>query len=710
MRVEQSKVNVQRSGDFEETEFKIKASSKAFDILSSKLYSDPELAIIRELSTNAWDAHVEAGTENKPFEVHLPNKMQTFFSIRDYGTGMSHRDIMQLYTTYFESTKTETNEQVGCLGLGSKSPFSYTDNFSVTSWFQGKKRVYSMFKGEEGFPKVALMQTIDSDEPSGLEVKFACKLQDTEDFLEKAKRVYRKFPILPIFHGSSKFVVEERKVLTKGLGWKIYKKNGGPENSYAIMGCIGYPLHSFHLKGDAADLIRNVSIDIDFPIGSLEIAANREELQYSDFTKEALEKRIDTVCEEIAERIEDRFENCTSLWQAQCLYEELFGNWRSPFNHLESTVGQRLRWKGKVIAWQKGNNWPLQSVASAIQYRLTQNKNDDYIVRRTNDVYQITPERKTILMIDDLDIQSGGRIVSWMKENADTVQIVYLVTLHEWNQKREEKLHSILNTNAGDFKRTSALPRPSARRRRRKTSSSTSVTKIPIEARGYTFSEDGTYSYGPTPYAWKKTDIDINQPGVYVPWRKDQAVDDRLGSVSPRDIKRIINCLDFMGKKPDKVFAFKAGYLPRVLKKEPKWVSLFTYAEEELKKFIIQENLEKRIRARLATEKVRDFDKYKMIAAHLKKSSPLKIFVNEVIGAKNTKEKTETAILLGHLLRTKTEPGSLEKEHAKIKTRYPLLKWIGEGYYYNSSNKEKWKETAKYVELIDSRIEDENVR
>ena len=52
--------DVTRSNVGVEKEFNIKRTSKAFQILSSGLYSNKILAIVRELSCNAWDAHVAA--------------------------------------------------------------------------------------------------------------------------------------------------------------------------------------------------------------------------------------------------------------------------------------------------------------------------------------------------------------------------------------------------------------------------------------------------------------------------------------------------------------------------------------------------------------------------------------------------------------------------------------------------------------------------
>ena len=52
--------------------FRIMADKDSFLALSSKLYSDPVRAVIRELGCNAYDAHVAVGKKDVPFEVFLP--------------------------------------------------------------------------------------------------------------------------------------------------------------------------------------------------------------------------------------------------------------------------------------------------------------------------------------------------------------------------------------------------------------------------------------------------------------------------------------------------------------------------------------------------------------------------------------------------------------------------------------------------------------
>ena len=116
---------VTKSENFTESNYSIDATAKAFAILSDSLYSNKIKAVIRELSTNAYDAHVAAGNPEERFYIHLPTALDHQFWVRDYGIGLSKEDCMSLYTTYFRSDKTDSNDSVGCLGLGSKSPFAY---------------------------------------------------------------------------------------------------------------------------------------------------------------------------------------------------------------------------------------------------------------------------------------------------------------------------------------------------------------------------------------------------------------------------------------------------------------------------------------------------------------------------------------------------------------------------------------------------------
>src|SRR5574343_126832 len=142
MIIEKDSQKVQTIGLDSTSGFKINATAKAFAILSSGLYANKIRAIVRELSCNAYDSHKAANKEHVPFKVVLPSPLDSTFSVQDFGLGLSEEQVFNLYTTYFESTKTQSNDYIGALGLGSKSPFSYTSSFLVTSIFEGVKSTY----------------------------------------------------------------------------------------------------------------------------------------------------------------------------------------------------------------------------------------------------------------------------------------------------------------------------------------------------------------------------------------------------------------------------------------------------------------------------------------------------------------------------------------------------------------------------------------
>ena len=84
MIVNQEKKNATVGGEFKTSGFRIEASSKAFQLLSSNIYKYKVRAVIRELTCNALDANTESGCGLAPV-VHLPTKLEPWFSVKDNG-------------------------------------------------------------------------------------------------------------------------------------------------------------------------------------------------------------------------------------------------------------------------------------------------------------------------------------------------------------------------------------------------------------------------------------------------------------------------------------------------------------------------------------------------------------------------------------------------------------------------------------------------
>lgn len=298
-------------------EFRIRNSAKAFNILSSGLYANKIRAIIRELSCNAVDSHTAAGKMDTPFDVHLPNQLEPYFSIRDYGTGLSHDQVTNIYTTYFESTKTDSNAFIGALGLGSKSPFSYTDNFTVTAVQNGRKGIYTAFINDQGVPSIALMMEEPTDEPSGVEVKFAVNSYgDYDKFRQEAHHVYTHFSLRPVISGANNFqfrnVAYESKDIIPGV-----HQISGERSSRAVMGNISYPIDIPKADNGLGDLrgLLNCGLEMHFAIGELDFQASREGLSYIPSTIESIRAKLAALNSSLADKLAVEADAIDNLWE-----------------------------------------------------------------------------------------------------------------------------------------------------------------------------------------------------------------------------------------------------------------------------------------------------------------------------------------------------------------------------------------------------------
>lgn len=100
MKIDTSQGNVEVVGDIKEFKTSIDPKNLEFitTLLSSNLYSDPEQSFIREIVSNAWDSHVEAGTTSVPVIVRFRRSGgENSVTIRDYGVGLSPERFQEVY-------------------------------------------------------------------------------------------------------------------------------------------------------------------------------------------------------------------------------------------------------------------------------------------------------------------------------------------------------------------------------------------------------------------------------------------------------------------------------------------------------------------------------------------------------------------------------------------------------------------------------------
>lgn len=331
--------------------FKMKRSAKAFSILSSGIYANKIRAIIRELSCNAYDSHIEAGKKDVPFEVHLPTHFEPYFYVRDYGTGLTHQQVFDVYTTYFESTKTDSNDYIGALGLGSKSPFSYTENFTVTAIRDGRKGVYSAFVNDDGFPSVVLMADENTDEPNGVEVKFA--VDNNGDFIKfaaESETVFQHFSLKPKFTDGKIIKIPEKQYAYKNISENIhvikYTRGGSP--SCAIMGNICYPIDVNSLQNHISDknllnYLHYGRLEIHFDIGEVEFQTSREGLSYTSKTIQSIEQKLIELDKNLEKTVTQTIDSYDNIWQKFYKITEFYNESRIFNSALKKYTDQLLK-------------------------------------------------------------------------------------------------------------------------------------------------------------------------------------------------------------------------------------------------------------------------------------------------------------------------------------------------------------------------------
>lgn len=292
-------------------------------LLTTNLYSNKEASLVREIVSNAWDAHVVAGNDN-PILLSFDQDEQgnITLSIRDYGIGLDEEGINAVYKKLGTSTKTNDNNQIGGFGIGKFSALAYAETVEIFSYHEGIKYAYMMFK--EGLHiKVPLLYKEETDEPNGLQIRVPIKRGDISSFISGINNQLPYFENLIIENNAKnydliKLADDFNEVKIKDFGFfKMNSLSGSYENcSYGdpsiLLGKVIYPidlnyLHKINSNHPVYRMIDKyrTSIGVKFDIGEIKVTPNREELQYDRATAELILERLYESYKFLEDRLND---------------------------------------------------------------------------------------------------------------------------------------------------------------------------------------------------------------------------------------------------------------------------------------------------------------------------------------------------------------------------------------------------------------------
>jgi len=755
------KNTVKQSQDFKSYSFGIKKEglSHIFNVLRNQLYSDKVLAVIREYSTNAVDAHTEVGKKDTPILVTMPNQLSPYFKVRDYGRGLTEKEIGEIYAMYGESTKRGTNEQIGQLGLGSKSAFAYGDNFVINSFVKGKKTSYNAFIDHTQIGQISKMASEKSKEKDGIEIVIPVKNDDFRAFREKALDLYTHFTVKPDIKGidEDNFYAECLPAVMSSEDWTI-RRSG---HSYAVMGNIAYPLSSsaldYEYRSPHYEILNEVSLTIYFKIGDLDISASREALQYTDETKKTITRKLKQILAEIPKKVSQSMDDCKNLWDAKCVYGDLFK--AGGIGHSLSRIldRQQLKWTNPLGFQTKieDNTFSFPKKMDA-EVRLFQKPPTYGRKKRVTSEEQVAvlAANENILIIDDRagdmgGIGLGGKMIPLVKEfdnrakDAPVYKAAYLLTFKnktaandfykKSGKKDFKKLSDLTKYKLSDIYPTDGTASGGGAK------SSKHTTKEFVYDIDKASSGSAWDTLKSQYFNEASVDIDNTKSGLCIEIDKFYVKKGYNETHPVPYAKRVKAALEAVGLNMPKVYAFKPKKYAKVISKK-NWTNLHDYIAEKVKaKFddkFIQKVAERKFVSTLENSSYGygrngmkgisetqkhwfDFSYFmreKSGLGGLNEKSPfikLHSWIKEKFNKADSKkidaflesckDFLEDKVGLNHEDKTSEISNEFVKLVQKCINRYPLIKHIDDDIFrpYRSPDKGFGKEVINYMNLVD---------
>lgn len=372
------------------------------------LYSDSELAIIREYSTNAHDSHIAAG-QTRPIEVTLPTELSPYLVIKDFGLGMSKDDIVDTYSKYGASTKRNTDSQSGTLGLGCKSALTYTAQFSVSAVKDGMKTIVNVSRGADGAGVMEVVDISPSMEPQGVVVTIPVK--NIYSLRRKAQEFFIYWhPRTVLVDGQ-----EPSQVVGIEITDNITLLDRQSSSDYIVMGNVAYEVEEEHSIAKPASYWKHSGVVAWVPIGSVEFTPNREGLRYTAHTKTALDKLRKEFEDGLSKKLSKEINECSTA--AEALYK-----WSSMQKNFSSLHAFKVvdNWRGKSFKAFLDNLYCTQFnlTAARNQTRFTSYLDADAVVNG-------------VFVVDRPDVQIStvhkAKIRKLVEDNGLSPRYVYII-------------------------------------------------------------------------------------------------------------------------------------------------------------------------------------------------------------------------------------------------------------------------------------------
>lgn len=289
--------------NFERMKVSDSLSDLIFKIFTKSFYSNPIGSVVREITSNAFDANVAAGRKESPIVIRLESTDEgKQISFIDNGTGMNEEKLKEVYFTLWESDKRETNNFIGGWGIGSKTPLAYNryneesqeydDSYTVTSVCDGRLLSYFIFFDNSTI-NYSKIEDKKVDMPNGTIVTVPVLDSHIYRFVQEITKQICYFDNL-VFDGFDRY--SDKLNSYKVYEFKNFKVSTLSEHDeiHLNIGNVSYPLKKSFFRDieniDSAIFDNNIGLKFD--IGELGVTESREDVEYNDESVKLIAEKI----------------------------------------------------------------------------------------------------------------------------------------------------------------------------------------------------------------------------------------------------------------------------------------------------------------------------------------------------------------------------------------------------------------------------------
>jgi WD40 repeat protein len=285
--------------NLESKQFTIGDTNKVIDLLISQ-YKYPIRTLVQEYICNAIDASKEKDLnfDVSTIKVELPNHFnKMMFSVRDFGVGLSHDRIHQVFCVMGASTKSKDNNQIGGFGLGAKSALAYTDHFFIASFLDGIRTDYLVRKAPHGGIVLDTLGNEPTTEENGTLIQV--KAKDSKD-IAKFNQAYDRLTLFWDIKPSCANNKEVKKVKISNILTLSDQEVIGKEYSENLWINLGGVLYA--VKGENVAGSNAKTTIVTIPVGAIMPLQTRESLNFEDKKTQAV---IEKYCEQASKDLFD---------------------------------------------------------------------------------------------------------------------------------------------------------------------------------------------------------------------------------------------------------------------------------------------------------------------------------------------------------------------------------------------------------------------